>query len=221
MSTSFSSAAHLVSWKRPFPTDWWHLTASHGSIGISSSAYGRLQKALQLSSWLINHSTALRLREFTYTRASMHSTALLVINAGWVCAGSLLQSASSLVFLSSRSCQSSWARALLSTSCHFFSCSGARRTRTVRLLDELILARGLTSPQPPIGSYLPCIPEFSGGCVNFKRVRCKIHSDETFCVDCPAVAVATSTAGPSCLRKERFDPCSNMACVEYSSLVFA
>ena len=77
-----------------------------------------------------------------------------------------------LVILSSRSCQSSWARALLSTSCHFFSCSGARRTRTVRLLDGLILARSLTSPQPPIGSYLPCIPEFGGN----KTATCTVVS---------------------------------------------
>ena len=39
-----------------------------------------------------------------------------------------------VVVLSYRSCQSSLARALLPASCRSFSCSGARRTRTVHLL---------------------------------------------------------------------------------------
>ena len=41
----FPFAAHLVSWKRPFPTEPWHLMAAHGLIRVSSSACVRLQNA--------------------------------------------------------------------------------------------------------------------------------------------------------------------------------
>ena len=42
------------------------------------------------------------------------------------------------VVVSSRSCQSSLAKALLPASCHVFSRSGARRTRTVQFLVKLL-----------------------------------------------------------------------------------
>ena len=104
---------------------------------------------------------------------------------------------------------------------------GARRTRTVRLLDGLILARSLTSPQPPIGSYLPCIPEFSGN----KTATCTVVSTSSASVArSTPMKLSASTVqqllSPPARRdhrvceKKRFDPCSNMACVEYSSVVF-
>ena len=87
-------ADHLASWKCPFPTASSHLLASHGSIGISSSACGLLQKVLQLKSLSINKSSSLRLREFPHDRASMCSSLLLIINA-WMCSNTFLQSTSS------------------------------------------------------------------------------------------------------------------------------
>ena len=74
-----------------------------------------------------------------------------------------------------------------------------RRTRTVQLLSGLILARCLTSPQLPLGSYPPRLPEFRGkgrqlalwfrphvlhglDVTNFKRVRCRFHSDDALSV---------------------------------------
>ena len=117
-------------------------------------------------------------REVPSIRASMHSTSLLVINSGWTCSGTCLQSASS----------ASCSRLI---SCQPCSCSGTRRTRTVQLLSGLILARCLTSPQRPTRSHHSCIPELQDGNVhcsvelditNFKRVICKIHSDDAFSV---------------------------------------
>ena len=77
----FHFAEHLPRWKRPFPTAWWHLMASHGSIGVSSSACGQPQNAFQLQSWLINNSPSLSLREFPSTRANKCSSLLLIVNA--------------------------------------------------------------------------------------------------------------------------------------------
>ena len=42
-------AEHLAIWKCPFPIAWWHLMASHGSIGVSTSARGLLQNVLHCS----------------------------------------------------------------------------------------------------------------------------------------------------------------------------
>ena len=116
-----------------------------------------------------------------------------------MCPITFLRSTSSSSFSRLVCAPSSLARDCLPASCHTSSSSGARRTRTVQLLSGLILARCLTSPQLPLGSYPPRLPEFRGkglqlalwcrphvlhglDVTNFKRVRCRFPSDDALSV---------------------------------------
>ena len=103
----FPFAAHLVSWKRPFPTETWHLMAAHGLIRVSSSACVRLQNA---------QTVILPAHQFACVpfRSCKHALHIVVRNQSAMdmfkcdCAIHV-----HFVVLTSRTCQSSLARALL------------------------------------------------------------------------------------------------------------
>ena len=133
--------------------------ASHDSIGISSSACGHPacapaivvvdQQFIQLATARIPFRSCKQILIIPVDHQRVmdvfkHVSAIHVLH----------------ICFTSCPCPSSLARDLLPASCHIFGCSGARRTGTVQLLSGLILARCMTSPQPPPGSHLPRFAEF-------------------------------------------------------------
>ena len=125
----------------PFQLPREHLMASHGSIGISSSACAHAREcAPAMLSWLINKSSSSRLREAPYAGASMYS--LIAVDNHRVVDVFEHASATQVLLICPHVLPVPEFVNACSVSQHHvtsYSCSGARRTRTVQLLSGLIL----------------------------------------------------------------------------------